>query len=92
MLLLSLPTSVVLPQNSCDDQDYEIQDQKRFLLWAYGTNHDFSFHGNNRGQFMANLMVKPAEPANLEEYDKISLTMPNVEGKYFEIFIVPATS
>jgi len=69
---------VVLPKDSCDESDYHIDDKKRFMLWAYGQTHDFYFHSNNRGQFLANLLAPPPEPVSFDEYDKMALTMPNV--------------
>ena len=73
---------VVIPQNSCDEPyDYAIEDRQIFMIWAYGSDHGFGYHGDTRGQFTANLMAAPPEVINLDEYEYVDLAMPNVSGK-----------
>lgn len=69
---------VLIPQNSCDEQDYDIEDKTIFMLWAMGSSHNFGYHFDNRGQFMANLLAPPKELPSTEELDHIDFVMPNV--------------
>lgn len=69
---------VTLMVNSCDDQDYPIEDYSRWMHWALGTSHEFTFHGNQRGQFHANLLAPPQPVSDPSLYPSIEFTMPNV--------------
>jgi len=65
--------------NSCDEPyDYPLEDHMIYMLWAFGSTHDFSFHGSDRGQFTANLMGLPPSEPDMEEYDHVDFVMPNV--------------
>ena len=50
---------VLIPLNSCDEQDYPVLNITTFMLWALGDTHDFNFHGTRRGQFHINLLQEP---------------------------------
>mmetsp|Transcript_57812 Transcript_57812/g.172583 ORF Transcript_57812/g.172583 Transcript_57812/m.172583 type:complete len:765 (-) Transcript_57812:119-2413(-) len=54
---------VALLSDSCDDRDYPVVDRSVWMHWALGPSHDFAFHGNDRGQFHANLMRAPPSDA-----------------------------
>jgi len=70
---------VVLPQNSCDERDYPLdEDHNVFMIYALGSTHDFNFHGGARGQFTANLLGLPPNQPNMDDYDHVDLVMPNV--------------
>ena len=71
---------VLIPQNSCDDHDYAIEDRLIFMIFAVGSSHTFAYHGENRGQFTANLLNRPPSKPNMDEYDHVDLLMPNVPG------------
>ena len=71
---------VVVPQSSCDSDgnDYDIVDRYTSMLWAVGSSHAFGYH-IQRGQFQANLMHAPEEPANTDGLASIELRMPDVD-------------
>lgn len=77
---------VLLPISSCDEMDYSIRDVSVFMLWALGNQHTFTYHGDRRGQFHANLMHAPEPKAvendddeeEEEEYEELEVLMPNV--------------
>lgn len=70
---------VAIPKNSCDldGNDYEILDRLTNLLWAVGSDHIFGYHAQ-RGQFQANLLQAPEEPASTVGLSSVELRMPNV--------------
>lgn len=70
---------VAIPQNSCDESgnDYEILSRSSNMLWAVGSGHDFGYH-MARGQFQANLLEAPQEPASTDGLASVELRMPNV--------------
>jgi len=39
--------AVELPMNSCDENDYPIQNVSKFMHYAVGESHTFSFHGKD---------------------------------------------
>ena len=47
------------------------------LLWAVGSDHIFGYHAQ-RGQFQANLLQAPEEPASTVGLSSVELRMPNV--------------
>ena len=47
------------------------------MLWAVGSDHNFGYHAQ-RGQFQANLLQAPEEPASTEGLSSVELRMPNV--------------
>lgn len=74
--------AVLLPMNTCDDQDYPILDINGYMLWAFGATHDFSYHGQiNRGQFHLNPLSGPKVVANLTDITTHKLVAPKIEVK-----------
>lgn len=70
---------VLLPLDSCDtQQDYPIQNITVFMHWALGNDHAFSFHGNRRGQFHANLLSAPKEEEDTTGLEYMDFLNPNV--------------
>jgi len=70
---------VLIPQDSCDDPyDYAIEDKSVFMLWAMGSSQAFGYHGNSRGQFMANLLSAPLVQPSTEGLAYVDFVMPNV--------------
>ncbi|CAB9498423.1 DBH-like monooxygenase protein 1 [Seminavis robusta] len=70
---------VLLMINPCDEPfDYPIEDKSTYMHWAAGSDHTFSFHGNKRGQFHANLFQAPQVVPSTEGLDYIDFVMPNV--------------
>ena len=70
--------AVVIPQNSCDERDYTLEDHDMFMIYAMGSTHDFAFHGDERGSFTANLLGLPPFLPDMDEYEHVDLVMPNV--------------
>lgn len=70
---------VRIKMNSCDEHDYAIEDLDRFMLWALGSSHEFTYHGNNRGQFHANLMQAPAVEKAVDDLEFIDFLMSSVD-------------
>ena len=69
---------VVIPQNSCDERDYMIEDKNIYMIYALGSSHSFAFHGSERGQFTSNLLGAPPAHHNMEDYDHFDFVMPNI--------------
>lgn len=86
---------VALRADSCDERDYPVVDRSVWMHWALGAAHAFGFHGNNRGQFKANLMREPgyspsavsaipiaprsSAAGGVEETETVDIRMPNVD-------------
>ena len=70
--------AVLVPMNSCDPDDYPIQNVSMFMHWAIGDSHTFGYHGTRRGQFHANLMNTPMEFPGTEGLPFVDFLMPNV--------------
>jgi len=70
---------VRMKMNSCDEYDYAVEDLDRFMLWALGSSHEFFYHGDNRGQFHANLMQAPAMEESVDGLEFIDFSMHSVE-------------
>ena len=70
---------VRMKMNSCDEYDYAVEDLDRFMLWALGSSHDFFYHGENRGQFHANLMQPPKEEEPVDGLEFIDFSMSSVD-------------
>ena len=49
---------VMIPKNSCDPDDYDIQDKRMYMHWALGSDHTFGYH-TARGQFHASMWQAP---------------------------------
>ncbi|CAB9522351.1 DBH-like monooxygenase protein 1 [Seminavis robusta] len=69
---------VLIPMNSCDDDDYPIEDISVFMHWAFGDGHTFGFHGSRRGQFHANLMRAPKDVPSTDGLPYLDILMPDV--------------
>lgn len=70
---------IVIPKNSCDLNDYDIQDKKMNMHWALGSEHTFGYHGrSSRGQFHANLLQPPKALPSTDGLTFLDMTMPDV--------------
>jgi len=76
---------VLVPVNSCDKPyDYELEDRTTLFIWAFGESHSFSYHGDNRGQFSANLFRPHSGKTTTDlssSYESIDFLMVNVSSK-----------
>lgn len=71
--------AVLLPLESCDEDDYQIENASRWMHWAYGDGHNFVYHGKKRGQFHANLIHGPEPQLDVSGFEEFDLHVPDVE-------------
>lgn len=76
---------VLLPLNACKGDvdglpsNYPLdQDVNRWMLWALGGSHTFSYHGKKKGAFHANLLSGFKPQPSAAGLQNVTLSMPNV--------------
>lgn len=69
---------VLIPKDSCDENDYAIENASRSLLWALGSSHTFTQHAmESRGSVHANLINGIVPFAPLNDVTVVQFKMPN---------------
>jgi len=74
---VNISWGVLLPQESCDPNDYPADNIPHVYIWALGATHTFEQHVD-RGQFHANLVSGIVPFAPLNNVTLVDIKMPNV--------------
>jgi len=69
---------IITPLDTCDEFDDPIQNISRWMLWAKGPGHAFTYHDGMRGQFHVNLFSGPPTEPDFTGMEQVSLQMQNV--------------
>jgi len=74
--------SILMPFKSCDENDYPIRNLRQTVIWAKGSSHDFTYHGNaadvDRGAAEVNFFQASAQVVDPPDAVTLELKMPNV--------------
>merc|ERR1719464_319169 len=70
---------ILLPISTCTNGNrYPIEDISQSMLYAAGSEHDFTYHGTSRTQFHVNLISGPEKQVDSSSYPHVDIVLPGV--------------